>query len=128
MAHTRAGMLDVMQAYFRCVDTKDIEGLMALLTEDCLVRIESEQLEHRGRDTGVRGMFERLFATYARIWHGDFRWVIDTEAGIIACQLTVINTSPDGTEHHKYNSSFYHLRGNRISYAGIYMSGRNALV
>jgi len=117
-----------METYFRCVDGKDIEGLMQVLTEDCVVRIETDQIEHVGGSTGVRAMFERLFARYSEIWHGDFSWVFDEPQQRIACQLKVVNTEPSGLKHHKDNSSFYHLREGRIAFAGIYMSGDNALV
>lgn len=123
----REAAIALMERYFRCVDGKDIDGLMRILTEDCHVRIETDQLDHRGRDTGVRAMFERLFSRYATIWHGDFSWVFDEERQRIACQLEVVNTEPDGTEHRKHNASFYHLHDGKIAFAGIYMSGVNAL-
>jgi len=128
MRLSRAGMIGLMQSYFDRVDAHDLEGVLALLTEDCLVRIETAGLEHAGRDQGVRGMFARLFAAYPAIRHEPFAWVVDEEAERIACQLRVVNTAPDGVAHHKRNSSFYHLRDGRIGFAGIYMSGENALV
>lgn len=124
----REAAIALMENYFRCVDGKDIDGLMRILTEDCHVRIETDQLDHLGRDTGVRAMFERLFSRYAEIRHGDFSWVFDGPAQRIACQLEVVNTDHDGIAHHKHNASFYHLREGRIAFAGIYMSGVNALV
>lgn len=124
----RDAAIALLERYFRCVDGKDMDGLVAILTEDCRFRIETDQLDHVGRDTGVRAMFERLFGRYAKIWHGNFSWVFDEEAQRIACQLDVINTEPDGREHHKHNASFYHLKDGRIAFAGIYMSGTNALV
>ncbi len=124
----RDAAIALMEEYFRCVDGKDVDGLMRLLTEDCHVRIETDRLDHVGRDTGVRSMFERLFSRYARIWHGDFSWVFDGPAQRIACQLEVVNTDHEGIAHRKHNASFYHLRDGRICFAGIYMSGVNALV
>ena len=124
----RDAAIALLERYFRCVDGKDMDGLLGLLTEDCRFRIETEQLDHIGRDTGVRAMFERLFSRYAKIWHGNFSWVFDAQAQRIACQLDVINTEPGGREHHKHNASFYHLKDGRIAFAGIYMSGTNALV
>ncbi|CAH1649570.1 MULTISPECIES: nuclear transport factor 2 family protein [unclassified Chelatococcus] len=125
---TRDDAIALLEHYFRRVDGKDMDGLMAILTEDCRFRIETDQLDHIGRDVGVRAMFERLFSRYATIWHGNFSWVFDAEAQRIACQLDVINTEPCGREHHKHNASFYHLKDGKIAFAGIYMSGTNALV
>jgi ketosteroid isomerase-like protein len=125
---TRQAAIALVERYFRCVDDKDMAGVLDCLTGDCHFRIESDQLDHLGRDSGVRTMFERLFARYERIWHGNFRWVFDEREQILACQLDVINMEPSGAEHRKYNASFYHLREGRIAYAGIYMSGVNVLV
>ncbi|CAH1654811.1 Ketosteroid isomerase-like protein [Hyphomicrobiales bacterium] len=125
---TREDAIALLEHYFRCVDGKDMDGLMAILTEDCRFRIETDQLDHIGRDAGVRAMFERLFSRYAKIWHGNFSWVFDAETQRIACQLDVINIEPSGREHHKHNASFYHISDGKIAFAGIYMSGVNALV
>lgn len=124
----RDAAIALMMEYFRCVDGKDIDGLMRILTEDCHVRIETDRLDHKGAETGVRAMFERLFSRYSEIWHGNFSWVFDEEQQRIAAQLEVINTEPSGVKHYKYNSSFYHFRDGKIAFAGIYMSGTNALV
>lgn len=125
---SRDAAIALLERYFRFVDGKDIDGLMGVLTADCRVRIETDELDHDGRDSGVRAMFERLFARYATIWHGNFSWVFDEESQRIACQLDVVNTEPSGETHRKHNASFYHLRDGRIAFAGIYMSGVNALV
>jgi ketosteroid isomerase-like protein len=128
MDMTRDGMVDLMQRYFGRVDAHDLGGVLALLTADCVFRIETADLAHAGRDSGVRAMFARLFAAYPGIWHGNFDWVADEAAGSVACRLEVVNTGPDGTAHRKRNSSFYRLRDGRIAAAFIYMSGENALV
>ena len=41
----------------------------------------SYDVVYRGRDTAIRGMYERLFARYASVWHGDFDHVVDPGPG-----------------------------------------------
>jgi ketosteroid isomerase-like protein len=123
MASTRAEMIAYMETYFQRLDDKDLEGLMALLTPDCHYRVETLRLDYVGRDTAVRDMFARLYKTYATVWHGNYHWVADPEAGVVACQLEVVNTEPDGSAHRNHNSSFFRFRDGKIAFVGTYIGG-----
>ena len=118
-----AALVERVETYFRRVDSKDMEGALALLTPDCTVTVESAGIVHEGRDTGIRSMFQRLFDKYPGVWHGDFRHVPDPDGSAIACQFSVINTDSNGTEHHLNNCNFFRLKGALFHRISIYMSG-----
>jgi ketosteroid isomerase-like protein len=114
----------VEDRYFANVDRKDLEGVLECFTEDAIFTIQSAFSTHRGRDTGIRKMFEGLFERYSRIVHRDFRHVVDIEDGCCASQFEVENVSArDGTETRLSNCNFFYLEGDRFKRVYVYMSG-----
>ena len=71
-------------------------------------------------------MFERLFARYARVWHGDFDHVVQLP-DCIASRFRVENTTFDGQLLVKNNCNFFRLRGDLFDEVFVYMSGANSL-
>ncbi len=128
MAATEADLIELAETYFAAVDAKDMAGALRWLAPDCVFTIETGQVTHQGRDTGIQGMFERLFERYAEIWHGDFRHTIDAANGRIASQFNVRNTEPSGTVHTKRNCNFFTVENGLFTRISVYMSGENTLV
>ncbi len=120
---TRSEAIAAIEEYYRRLDAKDLDGLMALLTPDVHYSIETEQLNYRGRDGAVRDMFARLYKTYDTVWHGNYRWAVDTETGVVGVQLEVINTDLSGAPHNNHNSSFFHLKDGKVARVDIYIGG-----
>ena len=85
---------------------------------------------HRGRDEGIRTMFERLNTRYARVWHGGFDHVVQPPLRI-ASRFRVENTLADGSVRVKHNCNFFHLDLDggqpRFDQVVVYMSGDNSL-
>ena len=122
----RARLAALVEHYFAAVDRMDLAGTLACFDADATVTIATFDLVYRGRDDAIRGMYERLFARYASVWHGDFDHVADPP-GRIASQFTVRNVSPQGTTTVKQNCNFFRVRGGRIETMAVYMSGDNSL-
>ncbi len=112
--------------YFAAVDRMDLAATLDCFTADARVTIATFDTVYRGRDTEVRGMYDRLFARYASVWHGDFDHVVAPPLRI-ASQFTVRNVSPQGAVTVKHNCNFFRLHAGRICDMSVYMSGDNSL-
>jgi len=114
----------VEERYFANVDHKNLEAVLDCFTEDATFTIQSAFSTHRGRDTGIRRMFERLFERYSKTVHRGFRHVVDIEGECCASQFEVENVSArDGTETRLSNCNFFYLEGGRFKRVYVYMSG-----
>jgi ketosteroid isomerase-like protein len=122
----RRTLVDTTERYFAAVDAKDIEGVLAFFAPDATFSVATYDTVYRHRDDELRGMFERLFARYARIWHGDFEHVVEPPDRI-ACRFRVVNVSATGETWRKNNCNFFRLRGTLFDEVVVYMSGDNAL-
>lgn len=122
----RAALCALVERYFDAVDRMDLPATLACFTADAQVTIATFDTVYKGRDDAVRGMYERLFARYASVWHGEFDHVVDGPAQI-ASRFTVRNQSADGAISVKHNCNFFRLQGAQIVEMGVYMSGDNSL-
>ena len=79
-----------------------------------------------GRDTEIKDMFERLFARYASVWHGDFDHVVQAPDRI-ASRFTVRNVDFQQQTFVKNNCNFFRVSGELFTEVFVYMSGDNSL-
>jgi ketosteroid isomerase-like protein len=125
--------LDVLQLqalverYFAAVDQMNMEATLSCFVPDARFVIANHAIEYRGRDTELRGMFERLNDRYASVWHGDFDHVIDVPAQRVASRFRVENITHAGEKLHKNNCNFFALRDGLFAQVFVYMSGDNSL-
>lgn len=119
----------VTKRYFHGVDTKNMDLVLGCFTEDAtLLEVTSNTL-HQGRDTGLRRMFETLFTSFGRNWHGNFVHTADVEAGSVCSQFSVEITPASGGAMQRYeNCNRFYLRDGKFSQVFVYMSGPNLLV
>ena len=126
VAAQRSALIMLVERYFAAVDRMDLDATLACFTADARVTIATFDTVYQGRDTEVRGMYERLFARYASVWHGDFDHVAQPPQRI-ASQFTVRNVSLQGGLTVKHNCNFFRLRNGLVCDMSVYMSGDNAL-
>lgn len=122
----RNTLTELVERYFRAVDSKDLAGTLACFESNARFSIPTHDLSFSGRDTEIAGMFERLFARYDRIWHGDFEHIVEPPARV-ASQFRVRNTTFDGRELFKHNANVFRLNGQLFSEVFVYMAGDNSL-
>ena len=122
----RAALIDAAERYFAAVDAKDLDRVLAFFVPDATFTIATFDTVYRGRDGEIRAMFERLFARYAGIWHGEFDHVV-APPDRLACRFRVVNTAASGERWEKHNCNFFRARGERFDEVFVYMSGDNAL-
>ena len=119
-------LISRVEDYFAAVDRKDLAATLSFFTASAVFTIATFDVVYRGRDSEISGMFERLFARYERIWHGDFKHVVQ-QPDRIASRFRVENRTPDGLEFRKNNSNFFHATGESFHEVFVFMSGDNAL-
>jgi len=100
--------------------------VLSFFNADAVFTIATHQQIYAGRNDQIKNMFERLFARYAKVWHGDFRHVT-SESNQIASQFTVKNTAFDGSVSFKKNCNFFYLKNGKFSEVFVYMAGENSL-
>ena len=121
-----ATMAQMVETYFRGVDTRDIDLILSVLAEDCRFTVESHGDSVTGHD-GLRAMFEHIWKTPGEVLHHDFVHTADPEAGRIASQFQVTYRLADGRVVRKSNCNVSTLRGDRLGRVQVYMAGDNRL-
>lgn len=117
----------LVERYFAAVDQMNMEATLSCFVADARFVIANHAVEYQGRDTGLRGMFERLNDRYASVWHGDFDHVFDVPAQRVASRFRVENVTPAGEKLYKNNCNFFALRDGLFAQVFVYMSGDNSL-
>lgn len=117
----------LVERYFAAVDRKDLAATLACFAPAARFGIANHGVYYQGRDTEVRGMYERLGSRYARVWHGDFEHVIDVPHQRVASRFRVENTTHAGELLHKNNCNFFEVQDGLFVQVLVYMSGDNSL-
>ena len=123
---TREDYIEMVEnRYFANVDLRDLDAVLDCFHHDAVFVIQSAFSTHKGRDTGIRGMFERLFENYSpKILHKDFRHVVDVSKECCASQFSVENISAcDGTKTVMSNCNFFYFDAGKLKSVYVYMSG-----
>ena len=107
---TPAQMTDLVEAYFDAVDRMHLADTLALFVPDAQFHIPTHGLHFSGRDGEIAGMYERLFARYAQVWHGAFTHTVDVAAQRIASRFRVENVNHQGEKLVKNNCNFFELQ------------------
>ena len=79
----------LVERYFAAVDRMDVAATLACFAPHARFGIANHGVHYQGRDGELRGMYERLNARYARVWHGDFDHVIDVPRQRVASRFRV---------------------------------------
>lgn len=126
---TREDLIDiVVNRYFANVDAKNLQATLDCFNPDVVFTIQSAFHTHTGRDTGVKTMFETLSASYPKkIWHGNFRHIVDVERGHIASQFDVELIDAQDKLTKLSNCNFFWLENGKFKTVYVYMSGSNVL-
>ncbi len=119
----------VTKRYFHGVDNYDLRLVLDCFHEDAVLREMTSSAVHVGRDTGIRTMFEGLFAAHSRIWHGNFVHTADPAAESICSQFSVEVRPKAGGQDLRYeNANRFYLENGRFKRVFVYMSGENLLI
>jgi len=116
----------VTKRYFDGVDNKNLSKVLNCFHPDAVLHEATSDTIHNGRDA-IRAMFEKLFADFENIWHGNFVHTADPASNTICSQFTVLIT-PNGGDQLRYeNCNRFYLRDRLFQHVVVYMSGDNLL-
>jgi ketosteroid isomerase-like protein len=113
----------IEQEYFANVRQKNLQATLACLCEDAVFTIQSAFRVHRGRDTGIKKMFENLFKNYQTIVHRDFSHVVDVERECCAAQFNAELTAANGEKTRLSNCNVHYFENGKFKRVYVYMSG-----
>ena len=116
----------VTKRYFDGVDNKQMDKVLDCFTEDAILTEQTSNTVHNGKPA-IRAMFEKLFADFADIWHGNFVHTADPETNTVCSQFTVLITPQGGEELRYENCNRFYLKGDKFHRVYVYMSGDNLL-
>ncbi|RVQ66584.1 nuclear transport factor 2 family protein [Croceicoccus ponticola] len=116
----------VTKRYFDGVDNKRMDQVLDCFTPDAVLHEVTSDTRHAGIDA-IRAMFEKLFADFSDIWHGNFVHTADPASNAICSQFTVLITPHGGDELRYENCNRFYLKGDRFHRVYVYMSGDNLL-
>lgn len=113
--------------YFGNVDKKDLRAVLDCFNEDAVFTIQSSFTVHESRETGIKGMFERLFENHSSILHSDFETIADPEAQSVSSRFRVELDHVDGSHVTLLNVNHWYLRDGKFQRVFVWMSGENVL-
>ena len=122
-----AQLIALVETYFAAVDRKDVVGTLACFAPTSRFSIANHGVFYNGRDTEVKGMYERLNERYAQVWHGAFTHTVDVAAQRIASRFRVENVNHQGEKLVKNNCNFFELQDGLFTAVFVYMTGENSL-
>ena len=125
---SRQQLIDLaVHSYFASVDNKNMDGILECMHDDVVATVQTAHVSHTGRE-GVRKMFETLFSTYKKTWHGDFETTADEENQTVATRFNVTLEKPDGTfDPPMKNCNFFYVEGGKFRRYFVYMDGTSVL-
>ncbi len=117
----------VTKRYFHGVDNRLMDIILDCFDEDATLTEVTSATVHKGRE-GIRKMFETLFMSFDRIWHGNFVHTADPVANAVCSQFSVeIDPAGTGQTLRYENCNRFYMKDRRFSRVYVYMSGDNLL-
>lgn len=116
----------VTKRYFDGVDTKNLAQVLDCFADDAVLTEVTSNTVHNGKPL-IRAMFEKLFADFSSIWHGNFVHTADPATNAVCSQFTVLITPNGGDELRYENCNRFYLKGDAFQHVYVYMSGDNLL-
>ena len=119
------GPLELLQAFADAFNRHDGEGLMRLMTEDCVFESSAgaEVCGTRSEGkTAVRAAFEEVWTSFPDAHWGGARHFICGDRGV--SEWTFTGTRPDGTRVEVNGCDLFLLREGRIAVKNSYRKNR----
>ncbi|MDE0841318.1 MAG: nuclear transport factor 2 family protein [Porticoccaceae bacterium] len=117
----------VTKRYFHGVDNYAMDQILECFHPDAVLTEVTSMTVHKGRDEGIKTMFNGLFEGFSQIWHGNFVHTTDTQSEAICSQFSVEITPHVGDQLRYENCNRFYLKDGKFSQVFVYMSGDNLL-
>lgn len=116
------------RSYFRAVDAKDVDEILAHFAEDATLTVQTDHVTFTGADE-IRRMFEDFTGSWTSITHEITNAVVDDENGKAATELrAILRNETDGASADMYNCDFFDFNEEgKFARVIIWMDGTNPL-
>ena len=124
---SREQLAAVPDSYFKAVDAKDVDGIMAHFADDATLTVQTDQAVFEGA-AEIRRMFTDFCDNSVSIFHEIKNIVVEPEAGKVATEQSYIGELVDGTKNDMHNCNFFDINADgRFTRVIIWMAGTNPL-
>lgn len=125
--HDRRAYIDQVEAYFRALDERRLDDVLAHFNADAVFTVQSAFITCEGRDSGIRQMFEGYLDNWVNGLHTDFEHIVDPVADAISSRFRVELGGRDGTHQTKQSVNHFYLHNGRFQRVYVWISGDNVL-
>jgi ketosteroid isomerase-like protein len=124
---TREELAALPGSYFKAVDAKDVDAIMAHFADDATLTVQTDHAVFDGADE-IRRMFTEFTDNSISIFHEIKNIVVEPAAGKIATEQSYIGELSDGTKNGMHNCNFFDVNADgQFSRVIIWMAGTNPL-
>ena len=103
---TREQLAALPDSYFKAVDAKDVDGIVAHFADDATLTVQTDHVTWTGADE-IRRMFTDFTEGSVSIFHEIKNIVVEPEAGKVATEQSYIGELNDGTRNDMHNCNFF---------------------
>lgn len=124
---TRERLAALPETYFKAVDAKDVDAIMAHFADDATLTVQTDHAVFDGADE-IRRMFTEFCDNSVSIFHEIKNIVVEPDAGKIATEQSYIGELVDGTKNDMHNCNFFDVNADgQFTRVIIWMAGTNPL-
>ena len=124
---TREQLAALPDSYFKAVDAKDVDGIVAHFADDATLTVQTDHVAWTGADE-IRRMFTDFTEGSVSIFHEIKNIVVEPEAGKVATEQSYIGELNDGTRNDMHNCNFFDIGPDgKFTRVIIWMAGTNPL-
>ena len=124
---TREQLAALPDSYFKAVDAKDVDAIMAHFADDATLTVQTDHALFDGADE-IRRMFTEFCDNSVSIFHEIKNIVTEPTAGKIATEQSYIGELSDGTKNDMHNCNFFDVNTDgQFARVIIWMAGTNPL-
>ena len=126
-ALTRDALAALAASYFKAVDAKDLDAVLAHFAEDATLTVQTDHVTFTGA-TAIRRMFSDFLGGSESIFHEIKNIVVEEATAKVATEQSYIGELADGTRNDMHNCNFFDVGSDgRFTRVIIWMAGTNPL-
>ena len=124
---TREQLAALPGSYFKAVDAKDVDAIMAHFADDATLTVQTDHAVFDGAEE-IRRMFTEFTDNSISIFHEIKNIVVEPAAGKVATEQSYIGELSDGTKNDMHNCNFFDVHADgQFARVIIWMAGTNPL-
>ena len=123
----RRAYIDQVEAYFRALDERRLDEVLAHFNVDAVFTVQSAFITCAGRETGIRRMFEDYLENWAVGVHTDFEHIVDPAQASISSRFRVELETAEDLRETKHSVNHWYFSGERFARVYVWISGENVL-